>query len=167
MSILKMIVSRLVTAKLSVGSKASIVISADNGAAAIVLPLVPAELPEINNPQNNETFEGILGTMSVIGTLGLRSVSVKGLLPVDPSKYPYANPLGSSAAEVINFVNRYRNEYIPVRIVIAFNDGSVYLNMACLINDFTYFIDNSKDYHYKLDLVEYRMVDPVTGGLVS
>jgi hypothetical protein len=167
MSILKMIVSRLVTAKLSAGSKASIVISADNGAAAIVLPLVPAELPEVNNPQNNETFEGILGTMSVIGTLGLRSVSVKGLLPVDPSKYPYANPLGSSAAEVINFINRYRNEYIPVRIVIAFNDGSVYLNMACLINDFNYFIDNSKDYHYKLDLVEYRMVDPVTGGLVS
>jgi hypothetical protein len=105
--------------------------------------------------------------MSVIGTLGLRSVSIKGLLPVDPSKYPYANPLGSSAAEVINFINRYRNEYIPVRIVIAFNDGSVYLNMACLINDFNYFIDNSKDYHYKLDLVEYRMVDPVTGGLVS
>lgn len=167
MSILKMIVSRLVTAKLSAGSKASIVISADNGAAAIVLPLVPAELPEVNNPQNNETFEGILGTMSVIGTLGLRSVSVKGLLPVDPSKYPYANPLGSSAAEVINFVNRYRNEYIPVRIVIAFNDGSVYLNMACLINDFSYSIDNLKDYHYKLDLIEYRMVDPVTGGLVS
>lgn len=167
MSVLKMIVSRLVTAKLSAGSKASIVISADNGAAAIVLPLVPAELPEVNNPQNNETFEGILGTMSVIGTLGLRSVSVKGLLPVDPSKYPYANPLGSSAAEVINFVNRYRNEYIPVRIVIAFNDGSVYLNMACLINDFSYSIDNLKDYHYKLDLIEYRMVDPVTGGLVS
>lgn len=167
MSILKMIVSRLVTAKLSAGSKASIVISADNGAAAIVLPLVPAELPEVNNPQNNETFEGILGTMSVIGTLGLRSVSIKGLLPVDPSKYPYANPLGSSAAEVINFVNRYRNEYIPVRIVIAFNDGSVYLNMACLINDFSYSIDNLKDYHYKLDLIEYRMVDPVTGGLVS
>lgn len=167
MSILKMIVNRLVTAKLSVGSKASIVISADNGAAAIVLPLVPADLPEIDNPQNNETFEGILGTMSVIGTLGLRSVSIKGLLPVDPSKYPYANPLGSSAAEVINFVNRYRNEYIPVRIVIAFNDGSVYLNMACLINDFSYSIDNLKDYHYKLDLIEYRMVDPVTGGLVS
>lgn len=167
MSILKMIVNRLVTSKLSVGSKASIVISADNGAAAIVLPLVPADLPEIDNPQNNETFEGILGTMSVIGTLGLRSVSIKGLLPVDPSKYPYANPLGSSAAEVINFVNRYRNEYIPVRIVIAFNDGSVYLNMACLINDFSYSIDNLKDYHYKMDLIEYRMVDPVTGGLVS
>ena len=167
MSILKMIVNRLITAKLSVGSKASIVISADNGASAIVLPLVPAELPEVDNPQNNETFEGILGTMSVIGTLGLRSVSIKGLLPVDPSKYPYANPLGSSAAEVINFVNRYRNEYIPVRIVIAFNDGSVYLNMACLINDFSYSIDNLKDYHYKLDLIEYRMVDPVTGGLVS
>ena len=124
MSILKNIVTRLITAKMSPGSKASIVISADNGAAAIVLPLVPAELPEVSNPQNNETFEGILGTMSVIGTLGLRTVSIKGLLPVDPTKYPFAN-------------------------------------------DFSYSIDNAKDYHYKIDLIEYRMVQPVTGGLVS
>lgn len=167
MSILKNVISRLVTAKTSQWSKASIVISADNGAAAIVLPLVPADLPEISNPQNNETFEGILGTMSVIGTLGLRSVSVKGLLPAVPTKYPYANPLGSSASEVINFVNKYRNEYIPVRLVIAYTDGSVYLNMACLINDFTYYSDNVKDYHYKLDLIEYRMVNPIGGGLVS
>ena len=167
MSFLKNVVSRLITAKMAPGSKASIVISADNGAAAIVLPLVPADLPEISNPQNNETFDGILGTMSVIGTLGLRSVSIKGLLPVDPTKYPFANPLGSSAAEVINFVSRYRSEYIPVRLVIAFGDGSVYINMACLINDFSYSIDNAKDYHYKIDLIEYRMVQPITGGLVS
>lgn len=167
MSILKNVISRLVTAKTSQWSKASIVISADNGADAIVLPLVPADLPEISNPQNNETFEGILGTMSVIGTLGLRSVSVKGLLPAVPTKYPYANPFGSSASEVINFVNKYRNEYIPVRLVIAYTDGSVYLNMACLINDFTYYSDNVKDYHYKLDLIEYRMVNPIGGGLVS
>ena len=98
MSILKNIVTRLITAKMSPGSKASIVISADNGAAAIVLPLVPAELPEVSNPQNNETFDCILGTMSVIGTLGLRTVSIKGLLPMDPTKYPFANPLGSSAS---------------------------------------------------------------------
>lgn len=167
MSILKNVISRLVTAKTSQWSKASIVISADNGADAIVLPLVPADLPEISNPQNNETFEGILGTMSVIGTMGLRSVSVKGLLPAVPTKYPYANPFGSSASEVINFVNKYRNEYIPVRLVIAYTDGSVYLNMACLINDFTYYSDNVKDYHYKLDLIEYRMVNPIGGGLVS
>lgn len=167
MSLLKAILTRLITAKMAPGSKASIVISADNGADSIVLPIVPADLPEVTNPQNNDTFEGILGTMSVIGTIGLRTVSIKGLLPVDPTKYPFANPLGSSAAEVINFVNRYRSEYIPVRLVIAFSDGSVYINMSCLINDFTYSIDNAKDYHFKLDLVEYRMVDIHTGGLVS
>lgn len=167
MSLLKAILTRLITAKMAPGSKASIVISADNGADSIVLPIVPADLPEVTNPQNNDTFEGILGTMSVIGTIGLRTVSIKGLLPVDPTKYPFANPLGSSAAEVINFVSRYRSEYIPVRLVIAFSDGSVYINMSCLINDFTYSIDNAKDYHFKLDLVEYRMVDIHTGGLVS
>ena len=84
-SILNMIVSRLITAKMSAGSKAGIVISADNG--TIVLPIVPADLPEVSNPQNNETFESVLGTMSVMGTLGLRKVSLKGLLPVDVSKY--------------------------------------------------------------------------------
>ena len=163
-SILNMIVSRLITAKMSAGSKASVVISADNG--AIVLPIVPADLPEVSNPQNNETFESVLGTMSVMGTLGLRKVSLKGLLPVDVSKYPYANPLGSTAAEVINFINQCRAKNNAARIVIAYSDGSVYLNMACLINSFEYYIDNVKDYHYRMELLEYRSVSPL-GGLVS
>lgn len=163
-SILNMIVSRLITAKMSAGSKASIVISADNG--TIVLPIVPADLPEVSNPQNNETFESVLGTMSVMGTLGLRKVSLKGLLPVDVSKYPYANPLGSTAAEVINFINQCRAENNAARIVIAYSDGSVYLNMACLINSFEYYIDNVKDYHYRMELLEYRSVSPL-GGPVS
>lgn len=163
-SILNMIVSRLITAKMSAGSKASIVISADNG--TIVLPIVPADLPEVSNPQNNETFESVLGTMSVMGTLGLRKVSLKGLLPVDVSKYPYANPLGSTASEVINFINQCRAQNNAARIVIAYSDGSVYLNMACLINGFEYYIDNVKDYHYRMELLEYRSVSSL-GGLVS
>lgn len=163
-SILNMIVSRLVTAKMGVGSKASIVLTAKNG--AVVLPLAPADLPEVSNPQNNETFESILGTMSVMGTMGLRKVTLSGLLPVDVSKYPFANPLGSTAGEIINFVYNCRANNNVARIVIAYSDGSVYLNMSCLINSFDYYIDNVKDYHYRMELVEYRSIVPL-GGLAS
>lgn len=163
-SILNMIVSRLVTAKMSVGSKASIVITAKNG--AVVLPLVPSDLPEISNPQNNESFESVLGSMSVIGTMGLRKVTLNGLIPVDINKYSYASPLGSTAGEIINFMYNCRASNNVARIVIAYSDGSVYLNMACLINSFDYYIDNVKDYHYRMELVEYRSVN-LLGGLVS
>ena len=66
----------------------------------------------------------------------------------------------------INFINQCRAQNNAARIVIAYSDGSVYLNMACLINSFEYYIDNVKDYHYRMELLEYRSVSSL-GGLVS
>lgn len=147
--------------------KADIVLSSDNGKNKVVLPVVPAELPEITCPQNNETFNGVRGDMSVIGTLGLRFVTLDNyLLPASPDKYVFARPYGSKAADVINFLIKNQNDFIPIRIAITYEDGSVYLNMACLINNFSYQVDNLGDYHLKLDLTEYRMVNR-SGGLSS
>lgn len=168
-SILKQIVNRLVTVvKVNAGfnNRADIVLSADNGAERIILPVVPAELPTVNSPQNNEQFNTVLGDVSVIGTLGNRELTIESLLPLVPSKCSFARPYGSTPDEVINFIKKYQNEYIPFRLTITYSDGAVYLNMACLVNDFSYYQDKVGDYHYSLQLVEYKMVTPL-GGLSS
>ena len=166
-SLLKAMVTNLISVKTGIGSKADIVLSANNGADRVILPVIPSELPEINSPQNNGTFEGVRGYMSYLGTLGVRSLTLENyLLPPLPTKYSFARPYGSTAAEVINFIKKYQQEYIPFRIAIAYNNGSVYLNMACLVNDFTYYVDKVGDYHFTLELVEYKMVT-AQGGLSS
>ena len=165
LSLLKAYVTDLITVKTGIGAKADIVLSADNGTERVILPVIPAELPVINSPQNNDTFAGVRGDMGVIGTLGLRQLALENyLLPPYPTKYAFSRPYGSSASAVISFIKKYQQENIPIRIVIAYDNGSVYLNMACLINDFTYHVDNVGDYHFSLELSEYKMVT-ANGGL--
>lgn len=145
--------------------KADIILSSSSG--RVVLPVVPGNLPELNSPQNHEKFDGILGDMAVIGTMGSRSVKIEnGLLPPTPLKYPWCRPMGSGAGDVINFIRNSQMKYEPIRITIVYTNGTVYLSMAALINDFRYHADNVGDYHYSLDLIEYRSVTPL-GGLSS
>lgn len=146
--------------------KTSIVLSIDGEDEAIVFPVVPANLPDITIPQKNETFESILGDMSVIGLMGLRQIKLEGLLPDDVKKYNWCYPNSNNATDIINFINSNRVKYIPFRITIT-RGSNCYLNMACLVNSFTYTQDNVGDYHYSLELIEYRMRDNKTGGLKS
>ena len=163
---LKSLVSRFVAGQAGKGS-ADIVFSADNGKKKIVLPVVPADLPEFQAPQNNSTFSGILADMSTIGTLGLRTSSFGFLAPADPSKYSFCRPFGSNATQILEFFDAVQREKIPARIVIVYLNGATYINMACLINNFTYAVDRKGDYHFKIDLIEYPMYSPTKGGIVS
>ncbi|MBQ2114140.1 MAG: hypothetical protein II195_03525 [Selenomonadales bacterium] len=164
LTLLKNIVSRFVAGQAGAGS-ADIVFSSDNGKNTIILPVVPADLPEFSVPQNNSTFSGVLADMSVIGTLGLRSTSFEFFAPVNPSKYPFAKPTGSGAIEILGFFDRVQREKIPARLVIVYTNGATYINMPCLVT-FTYRVDRVGDYHFKVDLLEYPMYSSNTGGIV-
>lgn len=144
--------------------RATIVISADG--EQIILPVVPANLPDLTIPQNNTVFNSVVADMSVIGLMGLRQIKFEGLLPSDVNKYSWTSPNGSNADVVINFINKYRNQYKPFRVNISVGDIN-YLNMAVLVNNFTYHVDNVGDYHYSLEMVEYRVRNPKTGGVMS
>ena len=165
-SLLKSVASQIfLAATYSNDNSADIVMSVDGSDEKIVFPIVPAELPKLETTQNNETFEGVNADLSVIGTIGLRKIAWEGLLPAYRNKYSFCKIHGSSADEVINFIKRYQDEYVPMRIAIVFENGSVYVNMACLCNAFQYHRDNVGDWHYNIDLVEYRLV--TEEGLIS
>ena len=165
-SLIKSVASQISLATSSVlGNGADIVMSVDGSREKIVFPIVPADLPKLETSQNNDTFEGVIADLSVIGTIGLRRISWEGLIPAYPYKYSFCRNGGSSADEIIKFIKRYQDEYVPMRIAIVFENGSVYVNMACLCNNFQYYRDNVGDYHFSIDLIEYRLV--TEEGLIS
>lgn len=165
LTLLKSLVSRFVAGQSGTGS-ADIVLSSDNGKNKVILPVVPADLPEFTYSQNNSTFSGVLADMSIIGTLGLRSSSFEFIAPAEPRKYPFANPYGSTALEILSFLDKNQREKIPSRIVITYQNGATYINMPCLIV-FSHRVDRIGDHHFKLDLIEYPMYSAQTGGVVS
>lgn len=135
-------------------------ISLSNASETISLPVVPGSLPTIENPQNNETFSGVLGDVNVIGTMGLRQVAWDGLLPNTVGKYSWCRNSSADATTVINFIRKAQLSYEPIRVVITYGNGSEYLNMLATIDKFAYYADNVNDFHYSIGLREYRKITP-------
>lgn len=151
-SILKAIVQQLNS--INPSGRASIVL--DGPAGRCILPVVPAELPAVSNPQNNETFSSVLGDLRIIGTLGLRTVTLETIAPTTANKYPWSNPLGADGKEVINYLRKAQLTYAPHRLSIFYANGSEYLSMRCTVDNFDYRADNAKDFHYSATFTEYR-----------
>lgn len=135
----------------------------ENSDKHITFPVVPADLPEINIEQKNDVFESIIGDVSVIGLLGLRTIEFEDiLLPSDISDYTWAK--GDNASDIINFINDNRQTGQPFRLVIT-KDNITYCNMSVLIDNFTYHQDNMCDYHANISFKEYRTYNEQMGTL--
>lgn len=135
------------------------------GGKSITFPVPPAELPQIETEQHNDTFNSVIGDISTIGLLGLRTISFEKLLcPDNLSKYSWAR--GSSGSDIVNFINTTRLEDKPFRLVITKGDNT-YLNMLAVIDNFSYYLDNVNDYYINIDFREYRTYNAITGGLQS
>lgn len=134
--------------------KANIIL--DGPAGRIILPVVPAELPKVGNPQNNETFSSVLGDLRIIGTLGLRTVTLETIAPTYSNKYSWSNPLGADGKEVIKYLRQAQLTYAPLRLSIVYSNGSDYVSMMCVVDSFEYYTDNAKDFHYSVTFTEYR-----------
>lgn len=132
---------------------------------SITFPVTPADLPEVSCEQHNDTFSSVIGDISTIGLLGLRTVSMSDLLcPNNNSKYPFAH--GSDGQTIINFINSHRLSDTPFRLIICRGDNT-YVNMLCVIDNFTYRLDNVNDYYLNIDFREYRKYNNQTGALES
>lgn len=136
-----------------------------DGGKSITFPVPPAELPPIETEQHNDTFNSVIGDISTIGLLGLRTISFEKLLcPDDLSRYSWAR--GSSGSDIVNFINNARLEDKPFRLIITRGDNT-YLNMLAVIDNFSYYLDNVNDYYIDIDFREYRTYNAMTGGLQS
>lgn len=133
------------------------------GGDNVTFPIPPANLPVITSEQNNDVFQSVLGDVSIIGLLGLRTVEFNDmLLPADVNDYSYSK--GTNGSDIINFINDNRQKGQPFRLIIT-KDDYTYLNMSCLIDSFDYYLDNSLFYHLNATFKEYRTFNEQTGGL--
>lgn len=133
------------------------------GGDSVTMPVVPSNLPKVSNPQNNDVFNSVIGDISIMGLLGLRTVEFEDfLLPSNTDDYSWAK--GDDVSTIINFINDNRQKGQPFRIIITKGDVT-YLNMSCLINEFDYYQDGMADYHMDLSLVEYRTYNEQVMGL--
>lgn len=133
------------------------------GGSSVTFPVPPDKLPRITSPQNNDVFNSVIGDVSVMGLLGLRTVEFEDfLLPSNTDDYSYAK--GDNASDIINFINDNRQKGQPFRLIITKGDVT-YLNMNVLIDDFDYYQDNVADYYMNGKFTEYRTYNSQTGGL--
>ena len=133
------------------------------GGNSVTMPIPPADLPTITSEQNNDVFNSVIGDISVMGLLGLRTVQFNDfLLPSDVNEYSYSR--GDNGSDIINFINDNRQKGQPFRLIIT-KDDYTYLNMSCLIDSFDYYLDNSMWYHLNATFTEYRTYNSQTGGL--
>lgn len=133
------------------------------GGNSVTFPVPPEKLPTIENPQNNEVFNSVIGDISIMGLLGLRSIKFDDLLlPSNVNDYSWAK--GDNGADIINFINDNRQKGQPFRLIITKGDVT-YCNMNVLIDDFNYYQDNQTDYHIDVAFTEYRTYNSQTGGL--
>lgn len=134
-----------------------IVMSYDNNKIVKIFPIVPRNI-DIEQTQKNEEFETInSGTLNLIGKIGLRRLSINSIFPTN--KYSWIKKGSTSNGwEYIDFIKTIRDKQIPARIIIAKNDGSEWINMACSIDEFNHSIMPSGDIRYTLTLKEYVFV---------
>lgn len=130
-----------------------VVISANNNEEVFILPVVP-EI-SVTAPQENEPFKTAdKGYMNMIGDLGLRQFTIASIFPV--RHYPFMRP-GSSAEpfDYINFINKWRIEKVPFRVVASRHNGRVWFNIPMLVDNFEYQVLKSGNIQYTLQLTEY------------
>lgn len=144
-------------------SKASISLLVEGDPNSVTFPVIPAQLPTIHNTQNNETFNSVIGDVSIIGLLGLRTISFDNfLLPNNVSKYSFAK--GDDAATILNFIQDHNQTGQPFRLIMT-KGGDTICNMSVLIDSFDHYQDPVGDTYINISFTEYRTYNSQTGSL--
>lgn len=59
--------------------------------------------------------------------------------------------------KLLNFLKSGVRKYIPLQCSITYGNGDVYIDMSCLVDEFTYYSDKVGDIHYSLKASEYKL----------
>lgn len=136
----------------------NIVLSANNKEEVKELPMLPPSI-NIDETMKNEIFETINGEeIILIGPTGLRSLSIESIFP--NRRYPWMKEeMSEDGWSYVNFIKKWKNKKMPIRLVITSKNQDEILNMAVAIDSFSYAIDPVGDISYSLGLIEYKFIN--------
>ena len=60
-----------------------IILSANNNETVLILPVIPDKMPELIQPFNNTTFDAVNQEINLIGTKGLRTVTLQSFFTIN------------------------------------------------------------------------------------
>lgn len=135
-----------------------IIVSANNNETVLTIPVIPEKMPEMVQPYKNSTFDAVNQEINLIGTKGLRTVTLQSFFPVNKN-YPFQRPGSEKDGwKYVAFFNKYADLRVPIRMVWldGFDEIS---NMAYTVESCTFQINKVKDIDYTIELKEYRFVD--------
>ncbi len=141
----------------SVRGKIAIMLSFNNNAEMLALPVVPDQL-EVRTGLSNSTAEVVnLGEIGIIGNRKLNGITISSFFP---SYYaPYCQCSSEEFTEpyaAVERISRWMGTKRPVRLRIT----GMNINTACMIEEFSYREKGGQpgDVYYDLVLKEYRFI---------
>lgn len=138
-------------------SHINIVLKVDNSMDSVIFPVVPGDLPDINSPQNNETFEAVTGDINVIGAPKLRTLSFSSIFPVNKNyHFIRAQATYSNGWSYVNWIEKQRRLGIVFRLMFVETFGAVKFDMLCTIDNFVYHQEKNNDIKFQIDFREYK-----------
>lgn len=133
-----------------------IIFSINNNESVIVIP-IPCEV-QLENPYDHSTFDGLKGPLTLLGQKGLRSFPMQSYFPIRESSLirPGAT---ADAWSYVDWFETNRARGLPMRVIIIYDSGYK-INMACAVNDFTYWVERNGDVAYSMTVTEYPIAQP-------
>ena len=138
-----------------------IVLSCDNNAKAVQIPVVPDILPSITRAIENDTITTHSNTLTLLGNRKPRSFSLDLFLPT--KDYDFCKGNGQEVLDLIEYVT---NSKIRARLVITDNLAEL-ANIAIAINSYQYSYDTAKNIRATIDCSEYIFLAELKTETVS
>ncbi len=132
-----------------------IVLSANNLAEVFVMPHCPPGI-NIENGQTISDYDGLSNHLTMPGNLEPIKVSWEALYPCRRYKWiTYGADTDPQA--FVEFIQRWRAKKWPIRCTIT-DKGKTILNIAVLVESFSYSYDRVMDMNYSIGLTEYKFI---------
>lgn len=132
-----------------------IVLSANNLAEVFVMPHCPPGI-NIENGQTVSDYDGLSNHLMMPGNLEPIKVSWEALYPC--RRYSWITYGADTDPQAfVEFIQRWRAKKWPIRCTIT-NKGKTILNIAVLVESFSYSYDRVMDMNYSIGLTEYKFI---------
>lgn len=119
------------------------------------MPIIPSELPSIQQGADSEDFLSTKGYRTLIGKRQLFSCDAEFVLP-DKSKNLSFQKSKVKGQDLKALLEKAVDKEKPINLVIVDKNGKYYINKKCQVVNFSYFIDKKRDWHISMSLKEWK-----------
>ena len=122
-----------------------------------VIPVIPADV-EIKTERENTDFRTTRRYLRIFGTQKNRSIEWSSFFPVNKN-YDFVEPNSvPDGWDIHNFIFRFMDNNLPVRIVVTNDNRRPVLNMLASIDNYSFREDAVNDIQYSIRLTEFTLI---------